>query len=101
MPERDIESLGVMGWGLDVARRFLRRRRRRRRPPYFISLQYKNSYIVLLESKTVSFWGIKSPCGRAQPEHSTFKRYFVCSQHRHLLFCLFRKTKQLYCLIRK
>ena len=31
MPERDIESLGVMGWGLDAARRFFRRRRRRRR----------------------------------------------------------------------
>ena len=30
MPERDIESLGVMGWGLDAARRFFRRRRRRR-----------------------------------------------------------------------
>ena len=29
MPERDIESLGVMGWGLDAARRFFRRRRRR------------------------------------------------------------------------
>ena len=36
MPERDIESLGVMGWGLDAARRFFRRRRRRRRrPPNF------------------------------------------------------------------
>ncbi len=33
MPERDIESLGVMGWGLDAARRFFRRRRRRRRRP--------------------------------------------------------------------
>ena len=35
MPERDIESLGVMGWGLDAARKFFhrRRRRRRRRPP--------------------------------------------------------------------
>ena len=36
MPERDIESLGVMGWGLEAARKFFRRRRRRRRrPPYF------------------------------------------------------------------
>ena len=33
MPERDIESLGVMGWGLEAARKFFRRRRRRRRPP--------------------------------------------------------------------
>ncbi len=35
MPERDIASLGVMGWGLDAPRRFFRRhrRRRRRRPP--------------------------------------------------------------------
>ena len=36
MPERDIESLGVMGRGLEAARRFFRRRRRhrrRRRPP--------------------------------------------------------------------
>ena len=33
MPERDIESLGVMGWGLDAARKFFRRRRRRRRGP--------------------------------------------------------------------
>ena len=32
MPKRDIESLGVMGWGLDAARRFFRRRRRRRPP---------------------------------------------------------------------
>ncbi len=35
MPERDIESLGVMEWGLETARKFFRRRRRRRRrPPY-------------------------------------------------------------------
>ncbi len=27
MPERDIESLDVMGWGLDAARRFFRRER--------------------------------------------------------------------------
>ena len=33
MTERDIGSLGVMGWGLDAARRFFRRRRRRRRRP--------------------------------------------------------------------
>ena len=32
MPERDIESLGVMGWGLDAARRFFGRRRRRGPP---------------------------------------------------------------------
>ena len=46
MPERDIESLGVMGWGLEAARKFFRRRRRRRhrrRPPNFVRLQYKNS----------------------------------------------------------
>ncbi len=30
MPKQDIESLGVMGWGLDAARKFFRRRRRRR-----------------------------------------------------------------------
>ena len=36
MPERDIESLGVMGWGLEAARRFFRHRRRRRRPPHKI-----------------------------------------------------------------
>ena len=30
MPERDIKSLGVMGWGLETARKFFRRRRRRR-----------------------------------------------------------------------
>ena len=37
MPERDIESLGVMGWGLEAARRFFRRRRpRRRRPLIFV-----------------------------------------------------------------
>ena len=33
MPERDIESLGVMGRGLEAARRFFRRRRHRRRRP--------------------------------------------------------------------
>ncbi len=27
MPERDIESLGVMGWGLEAARKFYHRRR--------------------------------------------------------------------------
>ncbi len=32
MPERDIESLAVMGWGLDAARKFFRRRRRCRPP---------------------------------------------------------------------
>ena len=31
MPEREFESLGVMGWGLEAARKFFRRRRRRRR----------------------------------------------------------------------
>ena len=40
MPERDIGSLGMMGWGLDTARRFFRRRRRcrrrRRRPLIFV-----------------------------------------------------------------
>ena len=29
--ERDISSLGAMGWGVEVARKFFRRRRRR--PP--------------------------------------------------------------------
>ncbi len=29
MPERDIESLGVMGWGLEAARKFFRRHRHR------------------------------------------------------------------------
>ena len=33
MPERDIESLGAMGWGLEAARKFLRRHRRRPLPP--------------------------------------------------------------------
>ncbi len=50
MPERDIESLGVMGSGLDATRRFFRRRRRRRRrrrPPNFARLQHKNCYYVL------------------------------------------------------
>ena len=50
MPERDIESLGVMGWGLDAARKFFRRRRRRRRrprrPPNFVCLQHTRSYYV-------------------------------------------------------
>ncbi len=33
-PERDISSLGVMGWGGGGMRKFFRcRRRRRRRPP--------------------------------------------------------------------
>ncbi len=34
MPERDIESLVVMGWGLEAARKFFRRRRRR--PPKWV-----------------------------------------------------------------
>ena len=34
MPERDIESLGVMGWGLDAVRKLFRCRRRRRRRPH-------------------------------------------------------------------
>ena len=33
MPERDISSLGMMGWGAGGVRKFFRRRRRRRRPP--------------------------------------------------------------------
>ena len=32
LPERDIESLGVMGWGGGGGRKFFRRRRRRRPP---------------------------------------------------------------------
>ena len=31
MPEQDIESLGVMGWGVGGVGKFFRRRRRRRR----------------------------------------------------------------------
>ncbi len=31
MPERDIGSLGVMGWGLEAARKFFWRHPRRRR----------------------------------------------------------------------
>ena len=56
MPERDIESLGVMGLGLEAARRFFRRRRRRRPPN-----------LVCLQDKTAIMCHIKSPCGRAQP----------------------------------
>ena len=35
LPERDISSLGAMGWGTGGVRKFFhrRRRRRRRRPP--------------------------------------------------------------------
>ncbi len=33
MPKQDIESLGVMGWGLGAARKFFRHPRRRRRRP--------------------------------------------------------------------
>ena len=38
MPERDIESLGVMGWGVGWGWKFCRRRRRRRRrrPPEWL-----------------------------------------------------------------
>ena len=36
MPERDIESLGVMGWGVGWGWKFCRRRRRRRRPPEWV-----------------------------------------------------------------
>ncbi len=45
MPERDIESLGVMGWGLDTARKFFRRRHRRRRPPNMSYILYGQSKI--------------------------------------------------------
>ena len=41
MPERDVESLGVIGWALDAARRFFRRRRRRRRPPKGVFGNYR------------------------------------------------------------
>ncbi len=54
MPERDIESLDMMGWGLKAARKFFlrrRRRRRRRRPPNFVCLQHRNSYYVFSENK--------------------------------------------------
>ncbi len=53
MPDRDIESLGVMGWGLEVARKFFRRRRRRRRrPPNFVRVRYNNSPYVLSKIRT-------------------------------------------------
>ncbi len=66
MPQRDIESLGVMGWGLDAVRKFFcrRRRRRRRRTLNFVRLQHNNSYYVLSKSK-MSLLGRKSPCGSA------------------------------------
>ena len=41
MPERDIGSLGMMGWGLDAARRFFRRRRRRRRRRPLIFVRFR------------------------------------------------------------
>ncbi len=63
MPERDIEFLGVMGWGLEAARRFFRRRR----PPNFECLQHKNSYYVLSKNKSLSFWEKKAPAGALSP----------------------------------
>ena len=33
LPERDISSLGVMGWGAGGVRKFFRHRRHRRPPP--------------------------------------------------------------------
>ena len=57
MPERDIESLGVMGKGLEAARKFFhcrrRRRRRRRRPlplPLIKSENPKSSYFFFRKS---------------------------------------------------
>ncbi len=65
MPERYIESLGVMGWGLEAARTFFRRRRRRRRPPNLVRLQHKDSYYVLSKTKMLLFGRGKGPCGSA------------------------------------
>ncbi len=67
MPERDIESLGVMGWGLELARKFFRRRRRRRRPPDFVRLQHENGYYVLSKNKNARFGEKKAPAGALSP----------------------------------
>ena len=46
MPERDNESLGVMGWGIGVVWKFFRRRRRRRRPPWTYCLSFFDKIAV-------------------------------------------------------
>ena len=91
MPERDIESLGVMGWGLDAAGRFFRRRhRRRRRPPNFVCLQGKNSYYVFSKIRMSLFGRKKAPAGALSP--STVLLRGILSVY---------KTKQLYCVLKK
>ncbi len=65
MPKPDIESLGVMGWGLGVRKFFRRRRRRRRRPPKFVSTT-QNRYHVLSKHTMSIFWG-KAPAGALPP----------------------------------
>ena len=61
-------------------------------PPSFVCLQDRNSYIVFSQNKNVYCWEKKSPCGRAQPEHSTFKRYFVCLHDKNS-YIFFSKNK--------
>ncbi len=68
MPERDIESLGVIGWGLDTARKFFRhrrRRRRRRRPPNLVRVYSTKAAITCYQKIRYPFLAGKSPCGSA------------------------------------
>ncbi len=70
MPERDIQSLGVMGWGLEAARKLFHRRcrrRRRRRPPSFARLQHRNSYYVFSKYKMYLSGRKKAPAGALPP----------------------------------
>ncbi len=52
MPKRDIESLGVMGWGLEAARKFFRRRRRR--PNFTKSIHLRNQVVYDINPFTKS-----------------------------------------------
>ncbi len=69
MPERDIESLDVMGWGLDAVRKFFcrHRRRRRRHPPTFVCLQYKSAITRYQEIGCISGGEKKALRERSHP----------------------------------
>ncbi len=69
MPERDIESLGVLGWGLDAVRKFFRRRHRHR-PPNVVCLQCKK-YMISIKNRYL-FWGEQRPLR----EHCHLAPYF-------------------------
>ena len=64
---------------------------------YLVCLQDRNSYIVFSKNKNVSIWEKKAPAGALSPS-TVLLRGFVSLQHKNLVFYVFIRQTQLFCV---